>query len=381
MKILIVAHNVSSGGAATACRRLIRAFECHQGYQVLLLSVKEFNGLNKAILKFHRIYCALLSKLDIYICKYLNNGSEHWQSSGLVGSLTARRINRLNPNVVNVHWIGHATISIRQLKKVNLPIIITMHDEWWVNAINHYEAKSEFHRKSSVRNRVISTILKQKMSFLSQPNVKIVSPSSELRQKILNFLGGANNQVYVIPNPISSRVFYPTREGKNNKNVLLYAGGTTDFRKGYDLLINALNFMNEICEVLVLGTEGVETAGASNQITISGLPWVNSEDQMNRIYGESSMTLVPSRQEAFGQVASESLMAGTPVTSFEVGGLKDIVINRLNGYLIKGFDTAKMAEVLDDFLVRNHFDREDISQDAKRRFSEQAVVQSYLSIL
>ena len=303
------------------------------------------------------------------------------KSSGLVGLLTARKIKSLDPTVVNIHWIGHATISIRQLKKLNLPIIITMHDEWWLHAINHYDAKSESHGKLSIKNRFIALIFEQKKSFLNQPNVKIISPSSELKLRIKKSLAGKDDHVFIIPNPISSKDFHPLHEYKKIKKVLLYAGGTQDPRKGYDLFLSALNSMNETCEVLVLGKKGVETAGVNKQITITGIQWINSENEMNQIYCESSMTIVPSRQEAFGQVASESVMAGTPVISFEVGGLRDIIKHGLNGFLIQGFDTQRMAELLDKFLLSDNFDSKIISNDARMRFSEEAVVESYLNIL
>jgi len=379
MKILVIAHNISSGGAATACRRLITAFK-KQEIQVNFLSVKPSTESSSLFSEVRRVYSATLSKLDIYICKFLNNGSKHWQSSGLIGSLTARKIERLHPTIVNIHWIGHATISTRQLRKLNLPIIITMHDEWWLHAINHYQVPDEFHEKFSIKNRFIALILKQKKSFLNQSNVKIVSPSNELKLRITKFLAGKDDCIFVIPNAVSSHDFYPVEGYKKNKKMLLYAGGIQDMRKGYDLLLNALNSMHEKCEVLVLGKNGVESAGVNNQITITGVQRIKSEAEMNRVYCESSITVVPSRQEAFGQVASESVMAGTPVISFEVGGLKDIIKEGLNGYLVRGFDTKRMAKTLDEFLLRDDFDRKVIANDAKARFSEEAVVKSYLSI-
>ena len=185
----------------------------------------------------------------------------------------------------------------------------------------------------------------------------------------------------MIPDPVPPQVFFPPTEAEPSKKVLLFAGGLNDPRKGYDLLMNSLNAMKESCEVLVLGKKTVEMAGVRNQIKVTGHDWVNSEHEMNRLYGKSSLTIVPSRQEAFGQVASESAMAGTPIACFEVGGLLDIVQNGLNGYLIQKFDTQKMAETLDSFLRSNTFNRENISIDAKGRFSEESVVKCYMSIL
>jgi len=57
--------------------------------------------------------------------------------------------------------------------------------------------------------------------------------------------------------------------------------------------------------------------------------------------------VVPSRQEAFGQTASENLSCGTPVVAFGTTGLLDIVDHQINGYLAKPFDTSDLAAGID----------------------------------
>lgn len=380
MKLLIVTHNISAGGAATACRRLIAAFNS-QEINLEILTIKEREFSNLVIGKGYRIYSVLLSKLDMKICKFLSNGSPHWQSSGLIGVLKARKIRILKPDAVNIHWIGHATISIRQIKKIDFPIIITMHDEWWLNIINHYQTATEFHKKSFIRNALLYYILKEKNQLLKLPNVTIVSPSKELKNKFINRIEEKNNQFHVIPNPTSVKIFHPMSNIQAKTKTILFAGGTQDRRKGYDLLVQTLSLMKEECQVIVLGESGTLLSGVNNQIRIVGSPWMNSEVEMNRMYNEVQITIVPSRQEAFGLVASESMMAGTPVASFSVGGLNDIVLNGFNGFTVDNLDTKEMAERLDGFLRSNSYDNFQISENAKLRFSEESVVRAYFDIL
>lgn len=380
MKLLILTHNISSGGAATACRRLINAFS-NQNVEVELLSVKNKEASNFISQSFYRMYSRLLSKLDIQICKFLSNGSPHWQSSGLIGLIKAKHIEATSPTAVNIHWIGHATISISQLKNLNSPIIVTMHDEWWLNAINHYQIETEFHRNAPLKNAVIRYILREKLLFLSRPNVTIVCPSKELKQMLTAIIPTRGNQIHRIPNPAPTKIFYPRLNSEKRSRTLLFAGGVHDHRKGYDLLVEVLGIMRERCIVIVLGKLGVLTTGINQQIMVIGKPWVTSEEEMNTLYGDCALTVVPSRQEAFGQVACESLLAGTPVACFEVGGLKDIVQNDFNGFRAKKFDTIEMAEKLDQFLRINPFDRAKISMDAKGRYSEETVVNSYLRLI
>lgn len=52
---------------------------------------------------------------------------------------------------------------------------------------------------------------------------------------------------------------------------------------------------------------------------------------------------MPSRQESFGQTASEAHACGTPVIAFDNSGLTDIVEHLKTGYLAKAFDTTDLA--------------------------------------
>jgi len=54
------------------------------------------------------------------------------------------------------------------------------------------------------------------------------------------------------------------------------------------------------------------------------------------LYRNAYVTVMPSRYEAFGLVAVESLSCGTPVLAADTGGLREIVWNGENGFLFEG---------------------------------------------
>lgn len=51
----------------------------------------------------------------------------------------------------------------------------------------------------------------------------------------------------------------------------------------------------------------------------------------------------PSCQEALGQIASEAHACGTPVVAFNIGGLPDIVVDRITSALAEPFDPSSLA--------------------------------------
>ncbi len=74
-------------------------------------------------------------------------------------------------------------------------------------------------------------------------------------------------------------------------------------------------------------------------------------------------------------------MAGTPVASFEVGGLNDMAIAGFNGITVAYVATLRVSQELDRFLGSDTFNRSQIAADAKLRFSEETVVNAYLEII
>jgi glycosyltransferase involved in cell wall biosynthesis len=86
-------------------------------------------------------------------------------------------------------------------------------------------------------------------------------------------------------------------------------------------------------------------------------------------YAAADVTLVPSKQESFGQTASESLACGTPVVAFGVTGLLDIVNHHQNGYLASPFDCEDLANGIN--WVLSDFDRHQALRIAARKKAEQ----------
>jgi glycosyltransferase involved in cell wall biosynthesis len=113
----------------------------------------------------------------------------------------------------------------------------------------------------------------------------------------------------VTPRPIQRRV--------------LYLGGRNR-RKGYDVAVGLAD-------------------------TLVG-PWLRDvePDEIPSLIAEHDVVLVPSVAEPFGLVAVEAIAAGRWVVASDVGGLRDIVIDGVNGTLVSDGDfAAALARVPD----------------------------------
>ena len=80
------------------------------------------------------------------------------------------------------------------------------------------------------------------------------------------------------------------------------------------------------------------------------------------------MMVIPSRLEAFGQVASEAQACGTPVVAFSTSGLKDIVEHGQTGYLAKPFNIHDLAAGIE--WVATSRDADHLSKKSEERAHE-----------
>ena len=62
------------------------------------------------------------------------------------------------------------------------------------------------------------------------------------------------------------------------------------------------------------------------------------DDKLNKLYESNGIFVFTSLVEGFGLVLLEAMSKGLPVIAYNVNGVKDVIINNLNGYLVKPFD-------------------------------------------
>jgi glycosyltransferase involved in cell wall biosynthesis len=69
-------------------------------------------------------------------------------------------------------------------------------------------------------------------------------------------------------------------------------------------------------------------------------------ERMADVYAAADAIAVPSRQEAFGRVAAEALVAGTPVVATAVGGVPEVLRAEREALLVEPDDPEALAAAL-----------------------------------
>ncbi|MCP5416093.1 MAG: glycosyltransferase [Chromatiaceae bacterium] len=184
-------------------------------------------------------------------------------------------------------------------------------------------------------------------------NLQIICPSQWLAERARNSTLFGSRPVHYIPNALSLDQWKMTNKTVArirlglplNKKLLLFGADRLDVkRKGGDLLKKALDTVirrtpkTEV-EILVFGNNSIDLP-----LPVNHLKYISDSDRMAEVYSASDAFLFPSREDNAPLMVGESLICGTPVVSFPVGHVPDIIEHGKNGYIAKYLDTDDFAD-------------------------------------
>jgi glycosyltransferase involved in cell wall biosynthesis len=161
---------------------------------------------------------------------------------------------------------------------------------------------------------------------------------------------------YHIPNGIDTNSYQPLDRLlckavlaiPRNKRVLLFgADSLKDQRKGGDLLLKTLQqlprFLKSETVLLTFGNGGETIASELGMQTIN-LGYINSDRLKSIAYSAADLFIFPTRADNLPLVLQESMACGTPMVSFDIGGVPDLVRHMVTGYLAKSEDAKDFCK-------------------------------------
>ncbi len=156
--------------------------------------------------------------------------------------------------------------------------------------------------------------------------------------------------------------------------------------KGVDQLLAALPYVSGEFVLDILGSGKDEKLlrrmaapfGAKVQFT----PWTNTPEQF---FSRASAAVLPWRwQEPFGLVGPEALSYGVPLAGFDVGGIREYLIDGDTGFLADPGDIRGLAEILSRLIAESET-RMRLGANGRAlvacRYSAEAAVNGWLQLL
>jgi glycosyltransferase involved in cell wall biosynthesis len=164
--------------------------------------------------------------------------------------------------------------------------------------------------------------------------------AEQLKQSMLGHL-----PICHIPNGVDTEAYRPldpamcraTLDIPSGKKVLLFAAGHLDRRhKGGGPLLQALHGLPPALQkdlVLLLMGEGGEGLTGATDLDVRDLGFIGGARLKAVAYGAADLFVLPTFGEGLPNVLLESMACGTPMVSFDVGGVPDLVRPGVTGYL------------------------------------------------
>jgi glycosyltransferase involved in cell wall biosynthesis len=301
------------------------------------------------------------------LAAYPNRAPAAMFSPAIVSANLRPAFRRLKPDIIHIHWVGFGFVRPEDLETWRCPIVWTLRDMWAFTGGCHYAGDCDRYLDqcgacpqlgSTAEQDLSRDLWSRKHWHWPDADLTLVAISHWLADCARQSSLLSRRPTYVIPNAIDDAVFQPSEKTSaraqlglpQDKRIVLYGayGATTDTRKGYPYLIQALEHLvsADAAQDIFLTVFGADAApeGQTPQVQSIFVGTIMDDRILATLYSAADVMVVPSVQDAFGKTAAEAMACGTPVVSFDTTGLKDIVEHRRTGYRARCFDLLDLAE-------------------------------------
>lgn len=319
--------------------------------------------------------------------------SVHWTPNGVT-----RHIHKHDFDLLHLHWVSRFLTPEALPHLTTKPLVWTLHDMWAITGGCHCSQGCDSFTaqcgccpqlKSTQKQDVSHWLWRRKKRAWRNFQPVIVTPSAWLADAVKRSSLLGHCPVKVIPNGLDTDRYYPIPPPIARQVLrlppdapIVLTGGLgllKEPHKGWDVLCAAAQVLRSQVDALWL-VFGQQEAPGLEGLPVRCLGKLTDEVALVLAYSAADVLVVPSRQEAFGQVATEAMACGTPVVGFAGTGVQDIVDHRVNGYLAQPFDPRDLAQGMAWVVHQGVALREAARQKVERCFSLPVVVQQYVDL-
>jgi len=284
--------------------------------------------------------------------------------SGIRTNFPIRRIlKNFEPDIVHSHhaFTPIPLFALRAAKNLNLPTILTNHSAYF------YEY-----------NYILKTLGYIGFPFKTfiEKSDAIISVSKISANFIQQF--APRKRILIIPNGVDVNHFRPIHKKDDDSEFVILFVSRIVRRKGLHLLVESLRYLKKDIPNIKLVIVGEGTFEEYIRRRVYDLDLKKNVKFMGKIkdkelpavYNNADLFVLPSLYgESFGIVVLEAMASGVPVIVSNIGGLKEIVNNLVDGILLEKNDPKEIYEKI-MILYKNPDLRRYLSKNARRKVEE-----------
>ena len=373
MKILILSYSDTEGGAAKATFRIHNLFNKFGHQSTMFVASKKsiddnvIQVFSKRKIEFFRYYNFFLQKLINY---FIDVPINELKSLSLTKSNLVNKINNFDCDVILLTWVCWEYISIKDISRINKPIVWRLSDMWAFNGISHYDPDNldtqwlvnsefrpyfQFYKMKVNLNRFL---IEYKLRVWKKLNLNIVVPSDFTMESCINSKIGGRWNITKVPTPVSEQKFnyidirlarkiLGLEDGK--KYILFVANEVDDYRKGFKYFIEALNYSSKVdnqIEGIIIGKTSSKSLSEYTNCKINFIGTLHDEVSMSLYYKASDLLVISSLVDNMPVVGIEAQFCGCPVVTFDSPGLSDLIVDHNFGFKVPMYDSIKLGDAI-----------------------------------
>ena len=369
MKVLQLNYSDIDGGAARAAYRIHHALRSTGIDSQMLVNIASSGDwtVQGPSTKSAKAISLMRPHLASPLRMLLRTSNPIIHSPSVVPSCLHERINASQADLVHLHWVQGEMLSVSSISRITKPIVWTLHDMWAFSGSEHYTTDHRWREGYRRDNRPAHesgfdlnrwTWLRKRKHW--REPMQIVCPSNWLAQCVSTSSLMSDWPVSVVPNPIDTDRWQPINQCLARQllglpqdcPLLLFGamGGSNDPRKGVDLLFSALAQLRS--EISLQNLQLVVFGQLAPQFPHHlGFPihytgHLHDDLSLRSLYSAADVMVIPSRQDNFPNTGLEASACGTPVVAFNIGGMPDIVEDRVTGALADPFEPSSLAAAI-----------------------------------
>lgn len=289
-------------------------------------------------------------------------------------------------DIINLHWIGNFIDFPSFFLNCKKPVVWTLHDK--NPCMGCFHLLSDSHRGNNLKE-LDEKFAKEKSEILSRfQNLHVVAPSKVLMDYSQNSSALEKFAHSYIANSIDTQIYkdlscFTVKQLLSlppaKINILVFTYPLSVYHKGMDLLLDAFQ-KHEFPDLHFLFIGSFDNR-IQTKNTYSHIPFVKDELFLSIIYSVVDILLITSREENLPNVMIEAMSCGTPVLSFPVGGMLDVIKTGFNGVLTEELSIESLVATLTDVSNNKYsFSRKDIRDYAVQNFSPSVQADKYIQL-
>ena len=293
-------------------------------------------------------------------------------------------------DIIHCHNLHGRFFNLKTLQKMSAlkPVIWTLHDEWAITphcalTFQGTEMKNGLFVCPNIK--VPPRLLWDNTKYLSwrknniykNSSMAIVTPSIWLKQRVEKTIL-KNQKIKIINNGINTKIFQPknkkiSRQKLNlpqDKKIILFLADNSKKSpwKGWcytEKIIEKYKNRSDIIFLNVGNSEKPEDYG-----NVKFIKQTNDPEVISLYYNSADIFILTSLAENFPLAVLEAMACGVPVVSFDVGGIKEVLEHKKNGYLATYKDETSLLSGVKYILSLNKATLEEMKDASSAKIQE-----------